>query len=74
MNDSNTGPNTLAFHLMVYEKFLLTDALRRSKGNCAKAAKELGTSKRVFSYKVRKHEIDYKQFRKKKTGETDPEQ
>jgi transcriptional regulator with GAF, ATPase, and Fis domain len=67
MKDSKNNQDTLAYHLMVYERFLLTDALRRANGNCAQAARELGTTERIFFYKVKKHSIDYRQFRKTKS-------
>jgi len=51
---------------MVYERFLLTDALRRANGNCARAARDLGITRRVLFYKIKKHGIDFRQFRKKK--------
>ncbi len=52
---------------MVYERFMIMDALRKTHGNCAAAAKVLGTTERVINYKVKKYEIDYKQFRKSQT-------
>ena len=58
--------DTLKYHMMVYECFLITDALRKTYGNCARAAEVLGTTKRVINYKIKKYEIDYRQFRKKK--------
>ncbi len=58
--------DTLTFHLMVYEKFLLIDSLCRANGNCTIAARNLGITERSFFYRVKKHQIDYKGFRKKK--------
>lgn len=52
---------------MVYERYLITDALRRTNGNCARAAEFLGTTERVIHYKTKKYEIDYRQFRKRDT-------
>jgi Nif-specific regulatory protein len=66
MKNPKSEQDTLSFHLMVYERFLLTDALRRANGNCAQAARDLGTTRRVLFYKIKKHGIDYRQFRKKK--------
>ena len=34
------------------ESRMLTDALARSRGNCARAARELGVSERVIRYKA----------------------
>ena len=70
--DPKNRQDTLTYHLKVYERFLIMDALRRTNGNCVKAAQTLGTSRRVFFYKVKKHEIDYRQFRRKKTDERGP--
>ncbi len=58
--------DTLKYHMMVYESFLITDALRKTNGNCARAADALGTTKRVINYKIKKYEIDFRQFRNKK--------
>jgi Nif-specific regulatory protein len=46
-----------------YEMELITDALKDAEGNQTKAAKLLGTSKRVIQYKVQKYGIDYRKFR-----------
>lgn len=49
--------------LEAYEKELLQDALRQAKGVRSRAARLLMTSERVFSYRLRKHGIDTRQFR-----------
>jgi Nif-specific regulatory protein len=49
--------------LEAYEKELLQDALRQAKGIRSRAARLLMTSERVFSYRLRKHRIDTRQFR-----------
>jgi len=46
-----------------FEKDILQDALKSARGNRAKAARLLKTTGRVFNYKVRKYEIDWKRFR-----------
>ncbi len=46
-----------------YEKTLIQDALKTSRGNCSKAAKLLGSTERIISYKVRKFAIDRERFR-----------
>ena len=56
-----------------YERDLITDALKITFGNQSRAAKLLGTSKRVINYKIHKYEIDLMHFRltrlkKKKTN------
>jgi len=49
--------------LEAYEKELLQDALRQTKGIRSRAARLLMTSERVFSYRLRKHRIDTRRFR-----------
>jgi Nif-specific regulatory protein len=46
-----------------YEKDLIQDALKTTRGNRAKAARLLDTTERVFNYKVRKYAIDSARFR-----------
>jgi Nif-specific regulatory protein len=46
-----------------YEKDLIQDALKSTRGNRARAAKLLRTSERIISYKVRKYGIDCRRFR-----------
>ena len=41
----------------------IQDALKSARGNRAKAARLLHTTERIFNYKVRKHEIDWRRFR-----------
>jgi Nif-specific regulatory protein len=46
-----------------YEKDLLQDALKTTRGNCAKAARLLDTTERIVNYKVRIYGLDAKRFR-----------
>ena len=46
-----------------YEKDLIQDALKTTRGNRAKAARLLDTTERVLNYKVRKLGIDYQRFK-----------
>ncbi len=46
-----------------YEKDIIIDALKSTKGNISKAAKMLKTTVRILGYKVRAHKISYRQFR-----------
>jgi Nif-specific regulatory protein len=45
-----------------FEKDLIQDALKTTRGNRAKAARLLDTTERVLNYKVRKYAIDVKRF------------
>ena len=46
-----------------FERELLIDALKSSRGNMRQAAKNLQTTERIFGYKVRKYDINPKQYR-----------
>ena len=46
-----------------YEKDLLQDALKTTRGNRAKAARLLDTTERVLNYKVKRLGIDYMRFK-----------
>ncbi|MDY6973323.1 MAG: sigma 54-interacting transcriptional regulator [Thermodesulfobacteriota bacterium] len=46
-----------------FEKELLIDALKTSRGNMRQAAEAMKTTERVFGYKVKKYCIDPKQYR-----------
>jgi Nif-specific regulatory protein len=54
---------TLRETLEAVEKDALQDALKSARGNRAKAARLVGTTERIFNYKVRKYEIDWRRFR-----------
>ena len=61
---SDTVPRmSLAESVEAFEKDLLLDALKTSRGNRARAAKLLGTTERIFNYKVRKYRIGVERFR-----------
>jgi Nif-specific regulatory protein len=46
-----------------YEKDIVMDALKTTRGNRAKAARLLATTERIINYKVRKYGIDSERFR-----------
>ncbi|MBO0859610.1 MAG: nif-specific transcriptional activator NifA [Chloracidobacterium sp.] len=46
-----------------FEKDLIQDALKTTRGNRARAARLLDTTERILGYKVRKYEIDCRRFR-----------
>jgi len=49
-----------------YERALITDTLKDVRGNMSKAAKTLGSTKRIIQYKVQKYGIDPQRFKAKK--------
>jgi Nif-specific regulatory protein len=56
----------LASLVNTYERSLIIDALKDSRGNQSQAARLMGTTKRIIQYKVEKYGIDTKRFRSKK--------
>ena len=58
------GESVATFQAMVkaYETTLIVEALKKTRGNQTKAAKLLGTTKRVIQYKIVNHGINYKKF------------
>jgi Nif-specific regulatory protein len=54
---------TLRAMLDGVEKDALQDALKSARGNRAQAARLLGTTARIFNYKVRKYRVDWRRFR-----------
>ena len=55
--------NSLTDAVQQFEKDLIVDALKTTRGNRAKAARLLRTSERIVNYKVTKYEIDCSRFR-----------
>jgi Nif-specific regulatory protein len=54
---------SLGESIAAYERDLILDALKTSRGNRAKAARLLSTTERIFNYKVRKYSLDVDRFR-----------
>ena len=54
------------------ERELITNALRETRGNQTRAAKLLGTTKRIIQYRIRKMGIDPRRFRAKIESSTRP--
>jgi Nif-specific regulatory protein len=54
---------TLADAVARLERQLIEEALREARGNCARAARALGTTERIVRYKAGKYGIDCTQFR-----------
>ena len=55
---------SLAEAIASYEKDLIQDALKTTRGNRSKAARLLNTTERILNYKVKKYSIDCRRFRK----------
>src|SRR5436190_12707750 len=54
---------SLSEAVTAFEKDIVQDALKTTRGNRAKAARLLGTTERIINYKVRKYGIDSERFR-----------
>ena len=59
----NTGENILERCVLDCEKAIISHALVRAKGNLSAAARLLGTTKRILTYKAHKYGIVYEQFK-----------
>jgi Nif-specific regulatory protein len=58
-----TMQSSLSDAIEQYEKDLIIDALKSSRGNRAKAARLLGTTERIIGYKIKKYEIEVGRYR-----------
>ena len=56
-------PQSLSAAMAAFEKDLLLDALKISRGNRAKAARLLRTTERIFNYRLKRHALDAARFR-----------
>ena len=54
---------SLSNAVAAYEKDLIQDALKTTRGNRVKAAMLLDSTERIISYKVKKYHIDCRRFR-----------
>ncbi len=54
---------TLESLIAAFEKDLIQDALKTTKGNCAKASNLLNTTERIINYKIKRYGINPKRFR-----------
>ena len=62
---SDKGGGDFAQAVENFERELIIAALKRTRGNQTKAAKDLGTSLRIINYKINKFQIDCRVFRAK---------
>jgi Nif-specific regulatory protein len=54
---------TLESSVAAFEKDLIQDTLKTTKGNCAKAANLLNTTERIINYKIKKYGINPRRFK-----------
>jgi Nif-specific regulatory protein len=55
-----------------YERDLILDALKTTRGNRAKAARLLDTTERILNYKVQGYGIDVRRFKSSEVGRRAP--
>lgn len=55
---------TLASAVEAFERDLIQDTLKSTKGNIAKAARQLDSTERILGYKIKKYGIDTIRFRR----------
>jgi len=58
------GTGTLEQRVALFERDIIVDALKRTNGNMAEAARDLGTTARIIRYKISKLGIDPKRFKR----------
>ena len=54
---------SLVSAIEAYEKDLIADALKSSRGNVAKAARMLDSTERIIAYKIKRYGVDPKRFK-----------
>jgi len=55
--------STLEVTMANVERELIIEALKRTRGNMAKAAESLGITERIMGLRVKKYDINYKRYR-----------
>ena len=59
---SSPSPRTLADQVAAFERDIILDALKATRGNMASAARILGSTQRIMGYKVHKYGVDPKKY------------
>lgn len=62
-NSGTVTDMSLKTAVEAFERDMIQDALKSSRGNIAKAAKHLDSSERIIAYKIKKYGIDTMRFR-----------
>jgi len=62
------GTGTLKERVDLFERDIIVDALKRTNGNVAAAARDLGTTARILRYKVEGLGLDPKRYRRGRSG------
>lgn len=59
---SFTTEDLLKSNVSDFERHIIASALQRTGGNQTAAARQLGTTRRILRYRIRKYGIDVSQF------------
>ena len=60
------GIGSLKERVDLFERDIIVDALKRSSGNLAATARDLGATPRIIGHKVGELQIDYRRYRRKR--------
>ena len=58
------GTGSFRERVQLFERDLIVDALKRCGGNLTGAARDLGSTPRIITYKVKELGIDYSRYRR----------
>ncbi len=72
MKQRKAADDLLKSAIADFERHIIISALERTGGNQKKAALQLGTTKRILAYRVRKYGIDVAQFCRSGANKNDP--
>jgi Nif-specific regulatory protein len=61
------GTGSFRERVQLFERDIIVDALKRTNGNLTAAARDLGSTPRIITYKVNELDIDYRRYRRNKT-------
>jgi Nif-specific regulatory protein len=60
------GTGSFRERVQLFERDIIVDALKRTNGNLTSAARDLGSTPRIITYKVKELAIDYRRYRRSK--------
>jgi len=60
--ESYNEEDLLRSNVADFEKHIISSALERTGGNLSEAARQLGTTRRIITYRIRKYGIDLDRF------------
>jgi len=60
------GTGSFRERVQLFERDIIVDALKRTNGNLTSAARDLGSTPRIITYKVKELNIDYRRYRRRR--------